>query len=902
MNSEYGVKIRNMAAGAIAEVSMGVRDVYDFTEAMLTNSLFLDFLKQNGLKINKRGATRQVVGVTFDYGTRSYEEEHKHLEKLIERDGETEKLKQLLENCEKNKNNFQKISPAELRKKFYCEGFDVTYKGGATIHYKMLYRSVGKAKQGTCMFIDQKLYKKAHDFLWMGIKVSKKNAPIVELGAYSALVSSTIVDRIQINPDDVLILKDVDSAFRTNVISVETDEHKHCVARKVDDYEVVNTMFDGQALIDSSIFPEWADGYILLRQHFTKCAAFCSNIQLFFQDYFGKDYATAEVPDMFGKMHKVKDIKLITTNNAMKWLKLSVPYEKWRDKVRDNGSFWGIVKTSHESKLGDVQRMSYQMVNTLTEEIMEAVMQPSVDYVTKLKNDTNTYVDYLRRNVTFSNDYDVLVALYEQDHTFEQSTYWRNRKNSIINEYISGLKNGRLRQNADNCTIVGSPYAMLLHAVGEDVEKDTTLVPEDGTIQCYSERFEDGEFLAAFRSPMNSENNIGYLHNVRSKIMEKYFNLGKLCVAVNMNHTDFQCRENGADQDSDSVYLTNQKDVVAHVGWCYKNYPTVVNNIPQSKKHYDNVLSCYAEVDDGLAASQLAIGESSNLAQLALTYKHTYGDEKYKDYACILAVLAQLAIDSSKKSFDIDIPAEIKRIRGELGIDEHQLPKFWKATSTRGIKKQFKNMDARHRQFNKINGKINNELHCPMDMVYDLKFPPIVHDTPALSLKDFFIRHQSQSFRKMSRRIEELIGKYSLELYMERVVRSNFDDFSTYLLYKENFEKMVEDIRRTVVPSKYIGLFSWLIDRAFIITPPIIANRSKMATALNKNRPLLLKTLYIVNPEALLACFAQNIGTHSNKNNKKQKVTLDNTKADSLTLMRGKRQLALKKIRRKKDK
>lgn len=328
----------------------------------------------------------------------------------------------------------------------------------------------------------------------------------------------------------------------------------------------------------------------------------------------------------------------------------------------------------------------------------------------------------------------------------------------------------------------------------------------------------------------------------------------------------------------------------------------MVNNIQKSSKHYDNVMEHYAEVDTGLAASQLAIGESSNLAQIALTYMHTYGDEKYKDLACILAVIAQAAIDSSKRTFDIDIPAEIKRIRGELGIDEHQLPKFWKATSARGIKKQFKNMDARHHQFNKINGKINNELHCPMDMVYDLKFPPIVHDTPTLSLKDFFVRHQSQSFRKMSRRIEELIGKYSLELYMERVVRSNFDDFSTYLLYKENFEKMVEDIRRTVVPSKYIGLFSWLIDRAFIITPPIIANRSKMATALNKNRPLLLKTLYIVNPEALLACFAQNIGTHSNKNNKKQKVTLDNTKSDALTLMRGKRQLALKKIRRKKDK
>ena len=28
-------------------------------------------------------------------------------------------------------------------------------------------------------------------------------------------------------------------------------------------YEVKNTLFDGEALIDTSIFPEWADGYVL---------------------------------------------------------------------------------------------------------------------------------------------------------------------------------------------------------------------------------------------------------------------------------------------------------------------------------------------------------------------------------------------------------------------------------------------------------------------------------------------------------------------------------------------------------------------------------------------------------------------------------------------------------------
>ena len=36
-------------------------------------------------------------------------------------------------------------------------------------------------------------------------------------------------------------------------------------------------------------------------------------IKLFFKDYFGDNYETAVVKDMFGVKHNVKDIELITT-------------------------------------------------------------------------------------------------------------------------------------------------------------------------------------------------------------------------------------------------------------------------------------------------------------------------------------------------------------------------------------------------------------------------------------------------------------------------------------------------------------------------------------------------------------------------------------------------------------
>ena len=251
---------------------------------------------------------------------------------------------------------------------------------------------------------------------------------------------------------------------------------------------------------------------------------------------------------MFGNEHYVKDIELITTDNAMKWLKMDVSYDYWCQKVYENDCMFGIVKTAHPSKLGNMQKMSYQMVNSLDESIMENVCRNSVEYVERLKQDNDFFMEYLRKKSNFSNDFEVLIALCEQNPDFVRSEYFRTRKKTIINAYVMNMKNGEIIQNADNLVIVGSPFAMLLYgATGNPdiVDDDDTLNVEEGTIQCYSERFEPGEFLAFFRSPFNAKNNLTYLHNVYSSNLEKYFELGEQCIAINMNGTDTQDRNNG---------------------------------------------------------------------------------------------------------------------------------------------------------------------------------------------------------------------------------------------------------------------------------------------------------------------------------------------------------------------
>ena len=74
MASKYGVKIKNIEAGTLYENNLGVRDYYSYGNAMFSNSLLLDFLLDNGLKVSKDGRTRDIIGINFSFGTKSYEE------------------------------------------------------------------------------------------------------------------------------------------------------------------------------------------------------------------------------------------------------------------------------------------------------------------------------------------------------------------------------------------------------------------------------------------------------------------------------------------------------------------------------------------------------------------------------------------------------------------------------------------------------------------------------------------------------------------------------------------------------------------------------------------------------------------------------------------------------------
>lgn len=580
--SEYGLKIKNIKAGTLYGYNLGVRTHYNFTGAMFSNSLFSQWILSHGMSSYKGESTRDIICLDFDFGSRSFEEERDHLKKLIQAEvskdqpnpDKVKSLEDLLATIEHNKDKYRKMSKEEIRELFYRDGVDVEYKtqsgGSKVIHYRMLYRNASKAKLGQVMFIKERLWARAMDWLTMGLyrKMPNENAKIVELSAYAPLTTSTIVDTIHIPVEDILILEDQDSFFRTvaKVVYAEPDESgaKRCYV-KDGVVEVKNTLWDGQALIDTEFLsslpnPPEANGMVLLRNHMFKACAFKTRIQQFFRDWCatnGHDYNTYEVPDMFGNLHLLKNVKVVTTDNATKFKKFSdlmggdfaAAYQYWCGKIRDDGNTWGVVKTDHPSKLGDVQQMSYQMVNTLpcTKDEIKDIAQTSIDYVELLKTDNEAFVSYLIKNANVSNHYEMLAALYHHNPDFADSRFFRTEKRKIINKYVFKLRGGKITVNGDNLTLCGNPYALLLHSVGDDWRDDPSFATEPGAIQCYTKRFRDGEYLCGFRSPHNSCNNCVYLHNVYSDPLDKYFDFSDNIVAINCIGTDVQSRLNGAD-------------------------------------------------------------------------------------------------------------------------------------------------------------------------------------------------------------------------------------------------------------------------------------------------------------------------------------------------------------------
>lgn len=767
--SKKSIKIKSIQANSLYTVNNYVEDknktdnkkpYLDVGEAVINNSLFSKYMLHHAVAVNKKGRSKDFIVMKFDYGIRNG------------------------------------MSAKELREYYYENGADVvwnTYE--ESIHYKMLMRSTGKAKEGDCIFIRENLYDTALKYITMDLwdRMPYENADIVGMSAYAPLVTATAIDYITIPMENIFIVKDEDVYALVNAVSVKT--HNVPYEKKVIDWEetekiineynltfykkkrrdnaklkyikkskkalmdngisdyfekvkiyykrecyvdrptekarVKNTLWDGMGLIDESIFPENMEGFIYCRSHFFKSCLFRGNIQEYFKDYYGDAYETAAVTDMFGNGFPVKDIKVIITENLIKWIKFynimggseKSAYAYYKRFMKKHNEEFEIVKTAHGSKYGDLQRSSYQINNSFPctdRNKLENIARISFEYCNLLKISHKAFIKHLKvdasQRYSISN---VLIALDEWNEKFKYTDYFKKKRNRIISRFKNErLKLGKLLQYGDNLTICGNPVALLMKVTGQNFLEEPCFKRIGNGIQCYTARFRDGERLAGFRSPHNAPNNIIHLINIYPEEIQRYFpKLGNNVVIINGIGTDVQSRLNGQDLDTDSVYTTNQPDIVDIAEYAYLNYPTIINGIELAgSSEYRKDMPSYAEMDSKISSSQYAIGEASNIAQLALSYYYDDGgvNKELEDVFIICSVLAQAAIDSAKRIYDINVNSELSRLNTLPCMqpkDGRKYPLFYakvqEQKSTGKKKKEIKEIEIR-------------KFNCAMEMLADI--------------------------------------------------------------------------------------------------------------------------------------------------------------------------------------
>lgn len=857
------------------------------------------------MQTNKRDdSTRDIICMDFQFGLRSYKEELQHINQMRKEAGNDKERLDIIDTLqskvESNHHLYKKMSKDQIRKIFYTNGVDITYykKNKSTgelipeiVHYRMLYRNPSKAKQGSVMFIRDSLYDIAYDWITMGIGklLPQHNAKIVEISAYAPLSTSAIEGTVHIPVENVLILRDQDSFFHTIADIVRAEDYeitlrngeketrKRCTVTR-EPTDVKNTLWDGMALIESSTMPEFCNGMALLRNHFFKACAFRSHIQLFFQDYcssHGIDYSTYEITDMFGIPHLAKNIQMITTDNAIKWKKfvdligngdLTIAYNYWKSRINSDDSIWGIVKSDHPSKLGSVQQMSYQMINTLpcTADDIQKIAQTSVDYVELLKTSNDEFAKFLRKNATAVNHYEMLADLYDWNNDFSMSRMWKFDKSKIINQYVTRLRKGKITVEGDNLTVCGNPYALLLYTVGLDWNDDPTLLPEDGVIQVYTSRFAHNEYLCGIRNPHNSSNNLGYFHNIHHPLMEKYFEFSNNIMAVNCIHTDIQARMNGEDFDSDFNFVTNQPQMVEAARIAYRDYPTVVNEVPESGMSYDNTMEEYARMDSAMQNAQKAIGGSSDSAQLSQSYywtKVANGEddaEKQQLYenTVILSVCAQLSIDGCKKVFAVNVNDDIQRIRSQPCMNrQRDYPEFMKWTAKIPVTKNGKERPYEDIKKDKLRvaNRIDDTLVCPMNYLQQsldkIQGSTRTEDIPT---SDYFIKKPGRVNSRHIGKVRKIVEEYDA---WARVNVESIDSYydigeDPYAIFKQKTEEVINTLRGIDVSDITMNR---LIGAAIGIDNRI--NTNSQYKAVSKYTRKMLNMMYRVDKSKFLSNF-----------------------------------------------
>ncbi|MCM3792485.1 hypothetical protein M3690_04160 [Priestia megaterium] len=696
-------------------------------------------MKVNKLKIKEdkktgKRTTHAVINVKFKQKVKSGKEMIKLLNKKIEglQDGDYKtKLVEFVEviKSEQNLSKWNEVKSNDLRKDLYENGFTITKVDEETGEilsqdkYVVYKRSSSKSRTGQCLFILEQLHEEMINWSRMYLPFEKDmSVDLASLLAYESLVGSSLESVITINPKNILIVDDVESKFPQMCNVVRKNEETGFLDSYYEKTMVKNSLFDGESLLESTYFEEGISMQ-LLRGHMFKSASFSTNIQLFLEDNCpeGIEYDKWKIKNMFNQPMLAKDIHMICTPTSLKALKFSDVIGKpvdmwnhWKKLMKKDKFQMGVVKHEKKSKRGKdeegntLQQTSYQMFNSLplSEETVSRLTVFEKEYVNKLKNDDDFFIEYIIKEANEINSNNMFADLYKINKDIVNTKVFRSFRVKEVHNYVKHIKKGKIRTSGDYAVLLGNGYEFLMHSISKFNGTSMSLHENEIYTNLFGEDGFDKEYVA-FRNPHTSPNNVLIAKNVRDTNIEKYFNLSRNIVCVNSIDFAIQDTLSGCDYDSDSMVIFNDEDLIKAGKECFGKYPVCINDVENKKKPYFLNAKCHYEIDAELANSSKNIGRVVNLGQECLS---NYWDQLSKGKSPkdlselmkkvdVMTILSGICIDLAKKFYAINIKSEVENVAKSEWLSSLK-PLFWTSVS------QNENIKNRVTKFN-----------CPMDFL-----------------------------------------------------------------------------------------------------------------------------------------------------------------------------------------
>ncbi|WP_242524668.1 hypothetical protein [Metabacillus sp. cB07] len=709
LNLSKQVYIQSIEAADIYSHMVRGSKVKSEYDGMIPMSLELIKLKKQGLifksgKKEEKQLTDDLINVKFKQKVLSGKQFIKKLSNKVAEleDGDyKDKLSSFIQTIksecqsENGKCKWQEVKSDALRLELYTKGFTITKVDEETgeilsqIDYVVYKRSSSKSRKGECLFIRKGLYDGMINWSRMGLDF-KANMEIdfASLLAYESLVGSSLEKTVKINPKNILIVKDVESVFYRLANVVETKgKFLDSVTKQT---KIVNSLFDGESLLQADYFDE-GQSMMLLRNHMFKSAAFSCDIQKYLQDYAENNninFNTWRIDSMFeGEKILAKNVHLICTPSSLKALKFSHVFEgdhkerqmfnHWKNAVKADNCVFGVCKHEKKSKRGldeegkVLQQTSYQMINSLKmykSNIFE-LAKFELDYIEKLKNNDEAFINHLIAEANDMNSNMMFVDLYKQNKLIVNTKIFRDFRTKEINNHLTHIKKGKLRLRGDYCVMLGNPLEFLKHSIGQFDETDLKSLSLKGN-EIYTSLFEFDKEVVGFRNPHTSPSNVLVAKNTYLKDIETYFNLTDNIVCVNAVEFELQDILSGCDYDSDTLVLFDNEKLLEVAKRCFGKYPVCINNVKGKKKEYKLNKEHMSEIDSALSLSTKYIGRVVNLGQESMSYYWDQWSNGKKEHelkglmkkVSVMTILSGIAIDMSKKFFDINIDEEIRNV------------------------------------------------------------------------------------------------------------------------------------------------------------------------------------------------------------------------------------------------